>query len=219
MTGNSGNYKTELTMKKTLITVILLTFCAVVRLDAQFVKFSIGVEGSGTVSSFLIKSEQIQTSLPVGLGGYGGAFLEVRFGNILGLDLGTDYSYLTSGYMIGELPVTVSQEYIQIPVMLQLWMGRSVAFEAGIRQSVLLKAVYSEGKDGYRNESDGGAAKYFLSAAAGFKFNLGKVVFLSLGGTYGLSQAYNFYGEGKPLVTGHIGVGFRIYSYQKSAFK
>lgn len=208
-------------MKKILLTVILLTFCAVIQLNAQFVKFSIGIEGGGTVSSFMLKNEQIQTAQPIGYGGYGGAILDLKFGNVVGLGLGINYSYLTSGYIVGDLSVALAHQYFQIPVILQLWMGRNVAFQLGLQQSILSKASYSES---FRNSiftenEDSGAAKYYLSAVAGFKFNLGKVIYLSLKGTYGFSQAYNFYGEGKPLVTGHLGLGIRIYSYQKSAFK
>ena len=58
-----------------------------------------------------------------------------------------------------------------------------------------------------------------VSAAAGLKLYLGQTVYLTLRGTYGLSYAYNIYGNGAIPASAQLGIGFRLYNYRKSAFK
>ena len=66
---------------------------------------------------------------------------------------------------------------------------------------------------------DAGALKYYVSVMAGFKFNFGRVVYLNIKGTYGLSPAYVIRDSGAPVITASVGLGFRLYTYRKSAFK
>lgn len=204
----------------TLLFTVLLFGC--ISLHAQYMKFSFGVQGGGTVLYYTDVPEDITRALPIGYGGYGGAFFELRAGKVLGLNLGADYSYTTSMFSLDDLAINTVQQYIEIPIALQLWMGNAVAFELGIRQSIQMNSSLT---DTYNNNSynkispDTGAPEYYVSAIAGFKFNMGRVVFLTLRGSYGLSPTYNFYGTGTPNVTAHIGLGFRFYSYRKSAFK
>lgn len=199
-----------------LAAVLLLTMCGL-SAKAQFVKFSFGIEGGG-YGTYINSEPQLYP--PFGYGGYGGANFELRLGRVIGLYVEGIYSYQTGSHTLmdnNEIPVTLTRQYFHIPVALHLWMGRGAIFEVGFQQSILMNSQYDE--DGLILNPDEGALKYYTSVVAGFKFNMGRVVYLNLRGTYGLSPSYVVRGEGFPTISASVGLGFRLYTYKKSAFK
>ena len=208
-----------------LFTILILTL-ACTSAKAQFVKFSFGIEGGGLGT--YIKTDPVLYP-GIGYGGYGGANFELRLGRVVGFYAEAVYSYQTGSYTLltdqgydSGLTAKLTQQYVHIPVSLHLWMGRSVIFEAGFQQSILMGAEYTEttgSNKGHTINPDNGALEYYVSVLAGFKFNMGRVVYLNIRGTYGLSPAYVTMGNGAPAITASVGLGFRLYSYRKSAFK
>lgn len=204
--------------------LVLITACTTA--GAQLVKFSVGVEGGG-LGTYMKTEPKLYPGFEYG--GFGGANVEVRIGRIAGAYVKANYSYQTSkqtlttadGYDSG-LSVKLSRQYIHIPFGVQVWMGNVAAFQLGFQQSILAGSSYTENPDGGNSlelNPDEGALKYYVSLAAGFKFNLGRIVYLNVEGTYGLSPAYVVMNNGTPVITASVGVGFRVYTYRKSAFK
>ena len=176
------------------MTLILLLSVGVFQVQAQLVKFSFGIEGGG-YGTYINSTPQLYP--PFGYGGYGGANFELRIGRVVGFYVEGIYSH--------------------IPVSLHLWMGSGVIFEVGFQQSINISSKYTEGY--LEIDPDEGALKYYTSLTAGFKFNMGKVVYLNIRGTYGLSPSYVVNGTGFPEITASVGLGFRLYTYRKSVFK
>lgn len=210
-----------------LATAILLMLCTCAH--AQFVRFSIGAEGGGYGSilnngGFNFKSYSY--------GGYGGGDIEVRFGRVLGIDFKAMYSYQVCNYAFmnetladyignhfkNNQPGSI-REYVHLPVALQLWMGEGAVFEVGYQYSILLKARYNTEDITFNNE-DQYACKNYGSIIAGFKFNMGRVVYLNIRVAYGLDPSFNYQNTpGLEELSATVGLGFRLYSYRKSAFK
>lgn len=208
-----------------LLSILVLISASTVA-KAQFVKFSFGIEGGG-LGTYIKTDSELYPGF--GYGGYGGANFELRLGRVVGFYGEAIYAYQTGNYTLltsdgydSGTYVNLTQQYMHIPVSLHLWMGRGAIFEVGFQQSILLNAKYVE-NPGYNNEleinPDSGALKYYASLLAGFKFNFGRVVYLNIRGTYGLSPAYVVMGNGVPVITASVGLGFRLYTYRKSAFK
>ena len=201
---------------RTILTLLLLLIAGGYQANAQLVKFSFGIEGGG-IGTYINSDPKLDP--PIGFGGYGGANFELRIGNVVGFYVEGIYSYQSTKQTLMSNPqieATSTRQYIHIPVALHLWMGRGAIFEVGFQQSILHKATYKEGS---LVMDDAGALKYYTSVVAGFKFNMGKVVYLNIRGTYGLSDAYVINGNAYPVITASVGLGFRLYTYKKSVFK
>lgn len=203
--------------------LVLTVFC--LPAGAQLVKFSIGLEGGG-LGTYMQTDPKITPGL--NFGGYGGANVEVRIGRIVGFFGEALYSYETGNQFLETdsgsdgVFVNLTRQYIHIPAGVQLWMGRAALFQAGFQQSILVSSAYTEDPDLSSPmviSPDAGALKYYVSVMAGFKFNFGRVVYLNVKGTYGLSPAYVIRDSGAPVITASVGLGFRLYTYRKSAFK
>ncbi|HIZ86404.1 MAG TPA: PorT family protein [Candidatus Coprenecus stercoravium] len=208
-------------MKTLRLIAILITMTAsAVSANAQFVRFSFGVEGGG-LGSYQFSGQQLSPGF--GYGGYGGVGFELRLGHVFGLGIETNYRYQTGKHNFtaepynGELSVRLSQQYIDIPMTIHLWMGQTAIFEAGFLQSILVGSCYEEGD--FSMAVDPGALKYHIGVLAGFKFNLSRLLYLNIRGTYSLSGTYNIIGQSYPAATLSVGLGVRVYSYRKSAFK
>lgn len=203
--------------------LVLTVFC--LPAGAQLVKFSIGLEGGG-LGTYMQTDPKITPGL--NFGGYGGANVEIRIGRIVGFFGEALYSYETGNQFLETdggsdgVFVNLTRQYIHIPAGVQLWMGRAALFQAGFQQSILMSSTYTEDPDLSSPmviSPDAGALKYYVSVMAGFKFNFGRVVYLNIKGTYGLSPAYVIRDSGAPVITASVGLGFRLYTYRKSAFK
>lgn len=203
--------------------LVLTVFC--LPAGAQLVKFSIGLEGGG-LGTYMQTDPKITPGL--NFGGYGGANVEIRIGRIVGFFGEALYSYETGNQFLETdngsdgVFVNLTRQYIHIPAGVQLWMGRAALFQAGFQQSILVSSAYTEDPDLSSPmviSPDAGALKYYVSVMAGFKFNFGRVVYLNVKGTYGLSPAYVIRDSGAPVITASVGLGFRLYTYRKSAFK
>ena len=191
-----------------ILTALLATALASTRAEAQFVKFSLGLEAGG---SGLLLLPTPESGLNISGGAQGGLALDLHFGRFIGVSAAAHYAFHYYNFNIaGDYTASSMQHYIQVPVLLQLRTGKTVAIEAGIVQSILAASEYSEGVKGedpsWSSNPDPGAAQYILSA-------------LTLRGTYGLSRAYNIYGYGAIPASGQLGIGFKLYNYRKSAFK
>lgn len=203
--------------------LVLTVFC--LPAGAQLVKFSIGLEGGG-LGTYMQTDPKITPGL--NFGGYGGANVEIRIGRIVGFFGEALYSYETGNQFLETdsgsdgVFVNLTRQYIHIPAGVQLWMGRAALFQAGFQQSILVSSAYTEDPDLSSPmviSPDAGALKYYVSVMAGFKFNFGRVVYLNVKGSYGLSPAYVIRDSGAPVITASVGLGFRLYTYRKSAFK
>ncbi|HIR61968.1 MAG TPA: outer membrane beta-barrel protein [Candidatus Coprenecus avistercoris] len=206
-------------MKRLYIILFSLLVLSYADARAQFMKFSLGMELGG---SFLMHMPPQEDIIYSG-GAQGGLFMDLYFGRYLGVSGTAQYAFQIFNHNLGsDLTATTMQHYLQVPVMLQVRTCRVLTVEAGIMQSILVASQYQESagdNTGFTANPDPGAAKYILSAAAALKINLGKSVYLTLRGTYGLSQAYNYFGQGAIPVSVQMGLGFRFYTFRKSAFK
>lgn len=179
--------------------------------SAQVVKVSAGVKGVG-----------VTNIMDIGLvtyGGGGGAFAGVKIANVLGIQAEAIYAYQTgtarqytshNRYM-----VTVNHEYMYLPVLMQIWCGRSMALEVGYQQAIALSGTLKKSDYTY---DDTGVFDYG-SFLAGLNFNLGKVV--TLGFRYAYSQDYCYIYDNVPAY-GHniqVGLGFRFFTTKKRLFK
>ncbi len=206
-----------------LLASIIILICAGQVTRAQLVRFNVGIE-AGALGGYMMTESRLSPGFDYG--GYGGANIEVRIGRIFGVFGEAVYSYQTGkqtlltddGFSSG-VRAGITRQYMHIPLGIQLWMGRAALFQAGFQQSILLSSRYSEEGMAESISPDEGALKYYTSIMAGFKFNLGRVVYINVEGTYGLSPAYVVTGHGAPVITASVGLGFRVYSYRKSAFK
>lgn len=210
-------------MKKIYLTIILLVISAT-QLDAQFFKFNIGLHGGASYNMLLGTNNDSQLAgnltpdILKNIGGYGGLNVEFRFGRVLGLSFEGNYAYSSYGFKYYSIANHITQHYIQIPMMLQLWMGRSAIFEVGLQQSILIASAYKEAANNVYISPDPGALQYSYGLIGGFKFNLSRVVFLNLRAMYGLSDSYIIGKNTYPNLSAQIGLGFRLYGHRERAF-
>ncbi len=210
-------------MKKIYLTIILLVISAT-QLDAQFFKFNIGLHGGASYNMLLGTgndpqlAENMKPSIVNSIGGYGGLNVELRFGRVLGVALEGNYAYGSYGYQFYSIKNHITQHYLQIPMMLQVWMSRSAIFEVGVQQSILIASQYAEPDNNLLINPDPGALKYNLGLIGGFKFNLSRVVFLNIRAAYGLSDSYIIGKNTYPNLSANIGLGFRLYGHRERAF-
>lgn len=198
--------------------IILIGSCT--SAGAQLVKFSIGIEGGG-LGTYMKTDPKLSPGF--GYGGYGGAAIEIRIGRVAGVFADGIYAYQTGNHAFttanGALEknsFNLTRQYVHIPFGAQLWMGRAAVFQIGLQQSILLSQSYvSENGD----NSDEGISQNYLSVVAGFKFNMGRVAYFNIKGTYGLNPSYTARGKDATVFTASLGLGFRLYTYRKSAFK
>lgn len=187
---------------------------------AQLVKFSIGIEGGG-LGTYMKTDPKLSPGF--GYGGYGGAAIEIRIGRVAGLFADGIYAYQTGTHAFTSANGTqerntfcLTRQYIHIPFGAQLWMGRAAVFQIGLQQSILLSQSYVSGNG---DNSDEGISRNYLSLVAGFKFNMGRVAYFNIKGTYGLNPSYTAMGKDATVFTASLGLGFRLYTYRKSAFR
>lgn len=209
-------------MKKLSIILLLLALSLPSR--GQFFKFAIGLEGGGLYNYILYNPtpspdhpSNFSSDPMKGICGYGGLNIDFKFGKVFGLRIGGHYLYCSSGFKIvnTDSPIALNQQYIAIPTSILLWMGKAAAFEIGAQQSMLLSSTYHGDLEASPDES---AYKYQCSVIGGFRFNLGKTVYITLRGSYGITP---FYHVGEPFtnITGSVGLGFNIYRHKKNVFK
>ena len=196
-------------MKKVLLAFILCILASQVAFG-QAVKVSLGVNGGGIATQMMTKPKP---SNPMYISGYGGAFASIHLGNAFTIRGAANYAMQGGTYEENSAD-------IKVPLTLLLNAGRTISFEVGLVQNILLQSTFEEyGSSGSHIESpDPGALKYNFGAVGGICINMGKVVFLNLRYCYGLSKAYVIYGEGYPTSSITAGLGFNIFTSKKSAF-
>lgn len=205
-------------MKKVLLAFILCILASQVAFG-QAVKVSLGVNGGGIATQMMTKPAPSNPMIFY-ISGYGGAFASVHLGKALTLRGAVNYAMQGGNYQYNSAEIAVTQSYLQVPATLLLNAGRTISFEVGFVQNILLQSTFEEyGSSGSHIESpDPGALKYNFGAVGGICINMGKVVFLNLRYCYGLSKAYVIYGEGYPTSSITAGLGFNIFTSKKSAF-
>lgn len=201
--------------KKALsVLAILMLFCA--SASAQQIKATFGITGGGIATQMMTEPAP---SSPLTFSGYGGAFATVGFKNIIGLQTGANFLMTGSAYEMSGVAMKTKQQYIQIPVVLQLTPKSWFTFEAGLYQNILFNSSFEElGSENVLITPDIGALKYNFGALGGLRFNFGRVVFMNFRYHYGLSKAYVIQGTGFPQGLITAGLGFNIISTRKSAF-
>lgn len=206
--------------KKAFLAFIILALLAgTTRLSAQLVKVSIGVNGGALATQMMTEPAPTNPAMFY-ISGYGGAFASVHIGKAVTLRGAANYAMQGGAYQVSDVPVKVTQSYLQIPMTLLLNAGRVISFEVGLVQNILMQSKYAEfGTTNYVESPDPGALKYNFGAVGGLCINMGKIVFLNLRYCYGLSNSYVMYGKGFPASTISAGLGFNIYTSRKSAFR
>jgi len=190
-----------------LAVVLLISLTA----SAQVARFSAGVKGTGVANLMDVNF--------LTYGGGGGVFAGVRIANVVGLQAEAIYAmtYGTSSYRLsGAVRLAdVKHNYLYVPVVAQIWCGRSVALEAGYQQAIVMSGTI--GNTEFEKDDEG--MFDYGSVIAGINFNLGKVVTMNLRYSYSLDYSYvkttvPFKAHGVQL-----GLGFRFFTTRKQIFR
>lgn len=190
----------------------LFTFCA----GAQNVKVSLGVTGGGIATQMLTEPAP---SSPMYMGGYGGAFVNVNPLKKLGVRIGANYSMQGGKYQIGQVPITLSQSYLNVPVSVMYHPKSFISLEAGFYQNVLLGSkLVEQGSSVIEVNPDDGALKYNIGVLAGVSFNISKSFFINLRYCYGLSYSYAIMGTGYKANAITAGIGVNLLRNKTRAF-
>lgn len=204
-------------MLKKFMAAALLFFC-VHTANAQFVKVSVGIRGEGVAT---LTGTEVMQKTGVQLGGGGGIFTGLKFGKVLGLQVEGLYTYHTAGYNFSSdgssstVPISTTHTYIDIPICLQLWLGKGFAFEGGYQQSIALSGTINIDGD---TAPDNGILDYG-SVVAGMIINMGKAAFLNFRFTKALGYSYVMTTEPSKNMTVQVGLGFRLFNSRQKVFK
>lgn len=200
-------------MKKLLVMILL--FFSIMTANAQLVKVSFGIKGQGIAS---LMNTEIKPSTYVQLGGGGGAFLGMKVGRVIGLQVEGLYSYQNASFAIsdklGNNIWNSTQQYLYVPAVLQLWCGRSFAFEFGYQQAIALSGTLSSSG----NVKDDTGILDYGSLVAGMNINMGKVAFLSFRYTHAMQYSYVMTKDPSKCMSLQVGLGFRFFTSRKSVF-
>lgn len=194
----------------------MLLALSALSLDAQVLKTSFGIKGAGVGT---VVSTPKDETFSASIGGGGGAFLGFKLANFLGVQAEALYTKQSINYDFEDYnDITIfngMQTYVLVPVVAQLWLGRSVAFEAGIQRAIgkeeeLVKgSKIPEGARGLHNHD---------SYLAGINFNLGNVGVLN----FRYLRAKEDYFSKKYNSVQHsvqVSLGFRLFTSKKHLFK
>ncbi|MGM9735983.1 MAG: outer membrane beta-barrel protein [Candidatus Cryptobacteroides sp.] len=203
-------------MKK--LFAIVLTLLSAVALNAQIVKVSFGAKGVGLAT---LPRTEISPTTKVQLGGGGGLFVGMKITDWFGVQVEGLYGVQTASYPHSVSSISGSSStfktnsgYLYIPVVAQLWLGRSFAFEAGWQQAIVMSGkIISDGK----TSVDNGVLDYG-SFIAGININAGKVVFFNIRYSLALNYSYVMTSEPSKNMGLQLGIGFRFYTSRKSIF-
>lgn len=200
-------------MKK--LSVMILLFFSIMTANAQAVKVSFGIKGQGIAS---LMNTELTPTYYAQLGGGGGAFLGMKFGRVIGIQGEALYSYQFATFEtsnnLGNNIWTSTQQYLYVPAVLQLWCGRSFAFEFGYQQAIALSGTLSNGG---KTKQDTGILDYG-SLVAGMNINMGKVAFLSFRYTHAIQNSYVMTKDPSKCQSLQVGLGFRFFTSKKSVF-
>lgn len=201
-------------MIKKLLVLVLLTFSAL-SLDAQVIKASFGIKGTGVGT---IVSTPKDATYSGSIGGGGGAFLGLKLINFIGVQAEAMYTMQTINYNYKTIEDLGSyhgtQSYIMLPAVAQLWLGRGLAFEVGIQKAI----GYGEKTMSNDVPKDAIGIQDYDSYIAGINLNLGKVGVLNF--RY-LTSIEGTYSKKDPGTTQSVQVslGFRLFSSKKHLFR
>ncbi len=201
-------------LKKFYIISLMMLFTLCV--SAQSVKVSFGITGGGIATQMFTEP---QSSKPLYINGYGGAFVTVNPLKSLGVRAGANYSMQGGIYKISDIPITLSQSYLNVPVSLMYHIRSFISVEAGFYQNILLASKLVEnGGTKVVVKPDDGALKYNIGALAGVSFNITKFLFINLRYCFGLSDSYAIMGTGYRTNTITAGIGVNLITTRKKAF-
>lgn len=194
------------------IVIVFLLMLGLGNLNAQTVKVSVGMKGYG---GYTLANTDIPSEFGGLLGGGGGAFTGIKIANIVGIQAEVLADYNFGAFSDSSLKASTNQVYLHIPMVVQIWCGRSVAFEAGYQQSIAMSGKLNlEGQ----SMDDKGILDYG-SAVAGVHFNLGKILFLNLRYCHALTPSYVQIQNPAKYMNIQLSVGFRIFNSKKSVFE
>lgn len=201
-----------------LLSVLLVLVLFSVAANAQVVKASIGVTGGGVAS---MMSDSKSSSLGSAyLNGYGGAFLTMKFGRVIGLRGGVNYLMQGSEYELSGKEMTAEQTYMNIPFTLLLNVKSGLSLECGFYRNVLVKsALIEHGGREIATDYDNNVQPSNFGAVAGLTFNMGRYVFLSFKYHHGLTDSYMINKKGCSYDFATVGLGFNVINTRKKAFK
>ena len=203
-------------MKKVLITAMLLLSAAT--MSAQIAKVSFGIKGVGLAT--MPGTDPAPTTM-FQFGGGGGAFLGIKLGRVFGLQVEGMYGLQTASYQYSgpsSTLISTQNNYLYVPVVAQLWLGKSFAFEAGYQQAIALFGKIKTDSSSQSWKDDGGVLDYG-SFIAGININAGKVVFLNFRYTMALTPSYVMTTEPSKNMGLQVGLGFRFFTTKKSLFQ
>ena len=203
-----------MTKRALSVLAILMLFCA--SASAQQIKATFGITGGGIATQMMTEPAPIS---PFSFNGYGGAFTTIEFKNKIGLHAGANYIMTGSVYEMSGVYMNAQQQYIQVPVTLQLRPKSWFTLEGGFYQNILFGSSFQEmGSENVTISPDTGALEYNFGVLGGLQFNFGRVVFLNMRYHYGLTNCYVIQGKGYPQGLITAGLGLNIISTRKSAF-
>lgn len=194
-----------------LVVMLFISFAA----SAQIAKFSVGAKGVGVANLMDI---DLMT-----YGGGGGVFAGVRIADVVGVQAEAVYamSYGRTSYSVAGSWSTldVMHNHLIIPVVAQVWCGRSIALEAGYQQTIVLSGVLSGELENTEFEKEDEGMFDYGSVVAGVNFNLGKVVTMNL--RYAYSLGYTYIATTSPAKAHgfQFGLGFRFLTTRKQIFR
>jgi len=192
--------------------MMLFTFCV----SAQSVKVSFGITGGGIATQMLTDP---QPSSPMYMSGYGGIFATVNPFKKVGVRVGANYLMQGGDFQMSNIPITLSQTYLNIPVSLMYQPKSFISFEAGFYQNVLMDAqLHEDGNKQVVVSPDDGALKYNIGILAGASFHLSKAIFINFRYCYGLSYSYAIMGTGYKSNVITAGLGFNLFRTKNRAF-
>ena len=194
-------------IRKLFLTVVIIAFSLTA--SAQALKFSAGIKAT-VVANMMTTGEK-----PQGFGG--GAFANLKIANLIGVQADALYSR-TSHTIANDLTGTycnVSHDYLLVPVVSQIWLGRVFAIELGYQQAIVLsgKIQTTKGKMDDKGIFDYG------SVVAGVNISLGKVAAFSVRYTHGLDYSYVAKVDPAKNFGLQAGLGFNLFRSRKTIFK
>ena len=193
-------------------------------MDAQKVKASFGIQGGGIVTMMKTIPEP---SSPY-IHGYGGVHFTMKFWNTIGFQVETNYAFSGANFdksesttfpTISNNSIKLEQTYIQVPITLQLHLGRVFILEGGYMQSIMQSAKFTEsGQQELIIDPDLAQAKYFGSLVGGLMINFSQSVYLNARYIQSLGNTYSFNGAMVKNTMITVGLGIRIFQTKKHAF-
>lgn len=202
------------------LSILLVLLCIAVTGHAQVARFSAGVKGLAVATV----NPKTETSSPLyQFGGGAGAYLGVRFADVVGLRAEAMYAYQVgskrlkyTGDMYEVITYSISNNSLMVPVMLQVWCGRSFVIQAGYQQTI---AVSGRVKSDHGYDVEDKGILDYGSLVAGFNIGLGKTLSVDVRYVHALQNSYVHTIDPLKGMGFQIALDVNLFTSKKSVFK